>query len=219
MAVTETRRRRGLRRRSSEQEPEGLGEAVAAGALTLAIMTSIAFVGFAWESSRERSARTFATALVEKLAQDGSDAPVPRWSGRGPGAPRPRQPRRRSMLCATLADFRFAAMVAAPWRRRPRSAAVRATGAASRVIPPLARWMLRSAFVARPAASDGPSTISTSPSRPEAARGTGQAWRVSATGSSAMATRPYLRPCRPVRGFAASRCRSRGDGCGCRKPA
>ncbi len=85
MAVTETRRRRGLRRRSSEQEPEGLGEAVAAGALTLAIMTSIAFVGFAWESSRERSARTFATALVEKLAQDGSDAPVPRWSGRGQG--------------------------------------------------------------------------------------------------------------------------------------
>jgi hypothetical protein len=85
MAVTERRSGHSRRRPRREREPEGFGEAVAAGAVILALMTSIAFVGFAWERSRERSAQAFATDLVERLARDGSDAAVPRWTGPGQG--------------------------------------------------------------------------------------------------------------------------------------
>ena len=71
-----------------EVEPEGFAEAVAAGALTLALMVSLAAVGFAWERRQERVAHAYAISLVDRLAADGSDAHLPPWSGfgQGPGA-------------------------------------------------------------------------------------------------------------------------------------
>ena len=79
------RSRIGLSRRRHEQEPEGLGEAIAAGSLTLALMTALAFVGFAWERNRERSAHVLAVDLVERLSAHGREALMPPWSGYGAG--------------------------------------------------------------------------------------------------------------------------------------
>lgn len=81
--MAEIRSRRGLRGR--EREPEGLGEAVAAGALMLALMTALATVGFAWERAVQRSAHAFAVELIRRVALDGSDALLPPWSGLGQG--------------------------------------------------------------------------------------------------------------------------------------
>lgn len=87
--VDNIRIRRPRRRLPREREPEGPGEAVAAGALTLALMTALAFVGFAWERRQEKNAHAVAVDLVERLASYGSGALMPPWSGlgQGPSAP------------------------------------------------------------------------------------------------------------------------------------
>lgn len=73
----------------TECEPEGLAEAVAAGSLTLALMTALAFCGFAWEQHRARSAHALAVDLVSRVSTDGQDALMPPWSGLGQGPASP----------------------------------------------------------------------------------------------------------------------------------
>lgn len=70
-------------------EPEGFGDAVEAAALMLALMTTLAWIGFQWQRNREEAAHRFAVDLVERIARHGDKALVPVWSGfgAGPGAP------------------------------------------------------------------------------------------------------------------------------------
>ena len=68
-----------------DAEPEGLGEAVEAAALMLALVTALAWVGFQWQRNHEQAAHRFAVDLIERVARHGEHALVPVWSGWGRG--------------------------------------------------------------------------------------------------------------------------------------